>query len=169
MRAPTSRSAEGAARAAPSPCIRSFPKQEWGSIRRSGDRAAGTIPSMSAQPRSILVGVDGSEAGTRALDAALQLTGYGSTLTVVHVAREGETSGSALRDARDRVRRRHVIATYLERIGDPARELLDAARELETELVVVGRRALVENGEPAPGSVSAAVVRRAPCDVLVVT
>lgn len=124
---------------------------------------------MSAQPRSILVGVDGSEAGARALDAALGLTGYGSTLTVVHVAREGEKPGSALEDAKDRARRRHVLATYVERFGDPALELLAAARELETELVVVGRRAIAENGEPAPGSVSAAVVRHAPCDVLVVT
>ena len=123
---------------------------------------------MSALPRRILVGFDGSEASWRALDAATQLTGYGSTLTVVHVAPEGDAPGDRLVEARERVRRRQVTATYVQRVGDPAEELLDAAHELDAELVVIGRRGGVRNGS-APGSVSAAVVRRAPCDVLVIT
>lgn len=124
---------------------------------------------MAAQPRNILVGFDGSEAATRALDAAVRLTGYGSTLTVVNVAQEGERPGPALHDAREWVRRRQLSATYVQRVGDAAAELLEAASELDTELVVVGRRAEHERDGAAQGSVSAAVVRRARCDVLVVS
>ena len=124
---------------------------------------------MSAQPRRIVVGVDGSEAGRRALDAAVQLTGYGSTLTVVNVGANGEEPTSVLGAARERVRSRHLTATYLQRIGDPAGELLEAARELDADLLVVGRRTAPEGDAPGSGSVSAHVVRRALCDVLVVS
>ena len=103
----------------------------------------------------------------RALEAAVQLTGYGSALAVVNVAAEEAGPGTALEDARERVRRRQLTATYLQRVGEPSLELLAAARELEAELLVVGRRA--ESQGDAPGSVSQAVVRRAACDVLVVT
>jgi len=123
---------------------------------------------MAAQSRKIIVGFDGSQAAVRALEAAVQLTGYGSSLTVVNVAESGERPGPALADARARVRSRHVTATYVQRLGDPAGELLDAAREVEAGLVVVGRRAERLTRQP-PGSVSATIVQRAPCDVLVVS
>lgn len=126
-------------------------------------------PLVAAQPRRILVGVDGTEASMRALDVAAQLVGYGSTLTVVHVVVDGAASNSVMDEARDRVHRRQLTATYIQRVGEPAEELLDAARELDAELVVVGRRAAREGGGRPPGSVSTTVVRRAPCDVLVVT
>jgi len=123
---------------------------------------------VAAQPRRILVGFDGSAAGWRALETAIQLTGYGSTLTVVHVQPEGEPSDGLLQKARRHVRSRQLAASYVQRVGDPAEELLEAARELEAELLVVGRRAEHADGSP-PGSVSAAVVRDAPCDVLVIS
>jgi nucleotide-binding universal stress UspA family protein len=53
-------------------------------------------------------------------------------------------------------------------VGDPADELIAAARELDADLVVLGRR----NGRgrsAAEDSLDAAVLRRATCDVLVVT
>ena len=125
---------------------------------------------MAAQPRRILVGFDGSDTSWRALDTAIQLTGYGSTLTVVTVAPEGQTpSVDALAAAREHVRSRQLSAAYLQRAGDPVEELLGAAREGGAELVVVGRS---ETGDGTPGdpaSVSASVVRRAACDVLVVS
>ena len=126
---------------------------------------------MAAQPRRILVGFDGSHASWRALETAIQLTGYGSTLTVVTVAPEGETpSTDALAAARERVRSRQLAATYLQRAGDPVEELLGAAREGGVELVVVGR-SVAGDGAPLddPASISASVVRRAACDVLVVS
>jgi nucleotide-binding universal stress UspA family protein len=61
-----------------------------------------------------------------------------------------------------------VTATYVQRIGDPADEIVGAADELGADLVIVGRRGGKDAARHEPGSVSADVVRRAPCDVLVV-
>ena len=122
---------------------------------------------MAAQPKNIVVGFDGSEGARRALEAAAHLIGYGSTLTVVSVDPSGAPTGrDALAEARDWLLNRLVTATYLSRFGDAGGELVAAANELGADLLVVGRRG--QDGEPAPGSVSAEVVRRAACDVLVV-
>ena len=123
---------------------------------------------MSAQARRIVLGFDGSEASWRALDVAARMTGYGSTLAVVSVSREGNGSVRPLLDgAHERLLGHQVAATYVEKIGEPAEELVTAARELGADLVVVGRRAGSDD-EPFPGSVSAEVVRDAHCDVLVI-
>jgi len=121
---------------------------------------------MAVRPRRIIVGYDGSEAASRALDAAADLAGYGSTLAVVTV-HPGDADRSTTATARERLQRRHVEARYLETSGEPADELVEKARELGADLLVIGRR----NGDPLralPGSVSSRVVRHAPCDVLVV-
>ena len=113
-----------------------------------------------------MVGYDGSDAAGRALDAAADLAGYGSTLTVVTV-HSREPDGSTTATAREHLLRRHVEARYHETSGEPALALLEKAQELEADLIVIGSR----NGGalPAPiGSVSSKVVRHAPCDVLVV-
>ena len=122
---------------------------------------------MAAQPKSIVVGFDGSQGAWRALEEAAHLTGYGSTLTVVSVVPSaGPTEPAVLDQARAWLLDRLVTATYVHRVGDAADELVAAASELDADLLVVGRRS--EDGEPAPGSVSAEVVLRAVCDVLVV-
>jgi nucleotide-binding universal stress UspA family protein len=97
---------------------------------------------------------------------AAGLTGYGSTLTVVAV--EAGADGAALADARDHLLARHVPATYVQAVGDPADELIAAARELDADLGVLGRHKSRERSarEDALGG---AVMRRAACDVLVVT
>lgn len=124
---------------------------------------------MAARPQRILVGYDGSDASRRALDSAAQLVGYGSTLTVVSVAANSvNETAAALADAHEKLLRQHVTATYLRLSGNPADELVEAARALDADLVVVGRRADGE-GAGRSASVSDAVVRRAPCDVLVVS
>lgn len=130
---------------------------------------------MAAHPRRILVGYDGSEAAQRALETAADLTGYGSTLAVVSVAAEDadgaqRATGAArlLTEAREQLLRRQVTARYLQPVGEPADRLLEAARELDADLLVVGRRDRNALRRLVLGSVSAKVVRRAPCDVLVV-
>jgi nucleotide-binding universal stress UspA family protein len=120
---------------------------------------------MAARPRQILVGFDGSETSQRALDAAADLVGYGSSLAVVHVRRAGSPEGDAVDRARERLIQRHVPARYLEACGHPAKEIVAAAEAVGADLVVVGRRNAFKR---VLGSVSAAVVRRAHCDVLVV-
>jgi nucleotide-binding universal stress UspA family protein len=79
----------------------------------------------------------------------------------IHTA---ESDGSVTAGARDRLQQRLVQAGYHEATGEPAKQLVQKARELGADLLVIGRR----NGRPLLGSVSSKVVRRASCDVLVV-
>jgi nucleotide-binding universal stress UspA family protein len=124
---------------------------------------------MAAQTRRILVGYDDSDAARRALDRAADLAGYGSTLTVVSVSRNGGgVAREALESAREHLLRRHVSATYLQPAGDPAETIVGEAENLGADLVVVGRRGGGSLRRLVLGSVSNAVVRGAPCDVLVV-
>lgn len=121
---------------------------------------------MATRARRILVGYDGSDASERALNAAADLVGYGSTLSVVTL-QVGGPDGSTTATAREQLLRRHVEARYHEKGGEPAEALLESARELDADLIVIGRR----NGGALPApieSVSSKVVRDAPCDVLVV-
>ena len=108
---------------------------------------------MSARPRRIIVGYDGSDASGRALDAAADLVGYGSTLAVVTV-RTGDGDPSVERSAREQLQGR----------GQPEAELVEKADELAADLLVVGRG----DAWPMLGSVSSKVVSQATCDVLVV-
>ena len=125
---------------------------------------------MSGRARSILVGVDGTAVANRALDAAADLSGYGSRLTVVHVLPDdgGGRPNGVLDRARERLVRRQIQARYLERTGDAGRALLETAESIGADVVVVGRRERNALRRLWLGSVSARVVRRAECDVLVV-
>ncbi len=133
------------------------------------ESAARILMCMAAQARRIVVGFDGSDAAWRALDVAAELTGYGSTLAVVSVAHEGNGGARGLLDAaHERLLRQRVTAKYVDKVGEAAEELVSVAHELHADLVVVGRRGETSDGAPLPGSVSAEVVRDAPCDVLVI-
>ena len=123
---------------------------------------------MAARTRRIVVGYDGSDAAQRALDAAAGLAGYGSTLSVVAVSRRGDGEGRVLDGARERLVSRNVAAAYLAPVGDPAEQLIETAREVDADLLVVGRRDENAIKRLVLGSVSSKVVSDAPCDVLVV-
>ena len=95
--------------------------------------------------------------------------GYGSTMTVVRVVPEGVRNGDdQLRLARDLLIDRLVTARYEQRIGDPADEIVAIANDVDADVIVVGRHGPGERDSTAPVSVSADVVQRAVCDVLVV-
>lgn len=121
---------------------------------------------MAATAKKILVAYDGSKGAQRALAAAANLVGYGSTLTVVSVRSAGPANGRQIDGAREYLLGRHITALYLEPSGEAAEKIVEAAEALESDLVVIGRR----RGDllRAQGSVSADVVRQASCDVLVV-
>jgi nucleotide-binding universal stress UspA family protein len=142
-----------------------LPADEIGSGPDEVRTGANDYPRMAAHARQILVGYDGSEASQRALDAAADLAGYGSTLAVVHVLRAGAPQGRTVELAREHLLQRHLTARYLEPCGHPAQEIVEAARAVSADLIVVGRRNALRR---MLGSVSASVVHRAPCDVLVV-
>jgi nucleotide-binding universal stress UspA family protein len=125
---------------------------------------------VAARPKRIVLAFDGTEGARRALTAASQLMGYGSTMTVVRVRPDGACSGEPdpLDTARELLLHDLVSARYLERVGDPADEIVGVARDIEADVIVVGRRGPSERNGAGPGSVSADVVASAACDVLVV-
>jgi nucleotide-binding universal stress UspA family protein len=128
----------------------------------------------------ILVGYSGSEASRRALVHAAQLVGRGGSLDVINVigsqpisARVGslvdgerKRQQTVLHEAQALLGERDVRMTPHKALGDPTSEIRTAAEESGAGVIVVGRgngvRRLID------GSVSARLVRRAPCDVLVV-
>ena len=129
----------------------------------------------------ILVGYDGSETSRRALVHAAELVGRGGSLDVINVItaqpvsarieEPGATASAAVRGSCS-ARRSCVLGewevgmTPVKAVGDPATAIRTAAEESGAGIVVVGRgngsRRLIN------GSVSTRLVRRAPCDVLVV-
>jgi len=128
----------------------------------------------------IIVGYSGSEASRRALVHAAQLVGRGGSLDVINVigsqpvsARVGslvdgerKRQQTVLHEAQALLAERDVRMTPHKALGDPTSEIQTAAEESGAGVIVVGRgngvRRLID------GSVSARLVRRAPCDVLVV-
>jgi nucleotide-binding universal stress UspA family protein len=128
----------------------------------------------------ILVGFDGSDASRRALAHAAELVGRGGNLAVINVIGTQPVSASidalgngargrqrrALREARALLGEWDVRMTPMAAVGDPTSEIRAAAEQSGAGVIVVGRgsglRRLID------GSVSARLVRRAPCDVLVV-
>jgi nucleotide-binding universal stress UspA family protein len=128
----------------------------------------------------VLVGYDGSDASRRALLHAAELVGHGGNIDVINVITAQPVS-SRLDTLGDGERRRqnrllheaerlltecHVHMKPLRAVGDPTSEIRTAAQESGSGVIVVGRgsglRRLIN------GSVSARLVRQAPCDVLVV-
>jgi nucleotide-binding universal stress UspA family protein len=128
----------------------------------------------------VLVGFNGSDASRRALVHAAELVGRGGSLDVINVIGAQPVSaridglGDGLRrrqrkvlhEARALLGEWEVRMTPVAAVGDPTTEIRAAAEESGAGVIVVGRgtglRRLID------GSVSARLVRRAPCDVLVV-
>lgn len=135
--------------------------------------------------RHILVGYDGSPPATAALLHAVELAlRCGADLSVAAVARVPEYAATvdevngALEDARryfqaalDRAaalaRERGVAAATHVLAGHPADALIRFAQQHRVDLIVVGPRGLTPVQRLLLGSVSAALVRHAPCSVLV--
>jgi nucleotide-binding universal stress UspA family protein len=133
----------------------------------------------------LLVATDGSPSAGEALRRAAALAAsLGARLTVLHVAtpvvssfdwprgharaaRAARLEGERLlEDARGAVAGTPV-ATEIH-IGDPADVICRRAADLGADLVVVGSRGLGGIERLVVGSVSGAVIRCAPCSVLVV-
>jgi len=135
--------------------------------------------------RRILVGYDGSPPATAALLHAIELAAQcGAQLLAAAVARVPEYAGTvdevngALEDARryfeatlDRAaalaKDRGVELTTHVLVGHPAEALVRFAQDQGVDLIVVGPRGLSGVRRLLLGSVSAALVRHAPCSVLV--
>lgn len=140
--------------------------------------------------RHILVATDGSDSGERALDFAAALArDTASTLFVVNVSSdlsaadvqalaqiEGGVieeldvmSNQILEQARQRVLRNGIfdIRTHVA-WGQPAMGIIETARTLPADVIVVGRRGRGQIASLLLGSVSQKLVGLAPCPVIVV-
>jgi nucleotide-binding universal stress UspA family protein len=135
----------------------------------------------------ILVAVDGSKEAWAACRLAADLAArYAAGLTALYVATP--VLRSELDRPRTAIRTESAARAHGQRVlddaraiagpqvqisvalafGDPAAQIRTRARELHVDLVVVGSRELSVIQRLVWGSVSAAVVRHAPCSVLVV-
>jgi nucleotide-binding universal stress UspA family protein len=139
----------------------------------------------------ILVATDGSRAASAALDEAISLaseTGDGIAVTTVWRALQGDFglaypsaamlnelldaerahADAALGDAAGRAEVAGVhVRTHLA-TGDPAERICAYAEEIDARLIAIGRRGYGTVASLLLGSVSNAVIRHAPCPVLVV-
>ena len=130
----------------------------------------------------ILIAYDGSDVSRRALD---RVTTFLKTadVAVVTVTRpiyrdprytgyadpnDEEEQRQVLFAARDLLEREGITATGFAPIGDPADEILGAAKAFDAELIVIGARSLGTIGRFVLGSVSTKVMHEADCDVLIV-
>ncbi len=141
--------------------------------------------------REILAATDGSPAADAALDEALDLaaaTGSGIAVITVWRALQGDfglayPSTAVLSDIleAERTHAENTLSTAISRAeetgvpiitrlatGDPADTICAYAAEIEARLVAVGTRGHSTVAALLLGSVSQAVVRHAPCPVLVV-
>jgi nucleotide-binding universal stress UspA family protein len=135
--------------------------------------------------KRILVGVDGSVHSLAAVRAAAELAAEGGSrsVTLINVIPIAATLEGAMEVAappediaawelfdkpKAVLKDAGVEPRLLLREGDPANEIVNAAREGGYDLVVVGHRGLSPIRAFLLGSVSDRVVIHAPCSVLVV-
>jgi len=137
--------------------------------------------SQAARPR-VLLAFDGSDGARRALERVTRFM-RGTEVAVVtvappiyrHVPYTGHTDPSDAREQQQlldaaiaALEQGGIAATTLAPIGDPANEIIAAARAFEAELIVIGARAQGAVARLVLGSVSTKVVHESDCDVLVV-
>ena len=136
----------------------------------------------TATDLTLVVGYDGSEASRRALARVRELAIDYRLLVIVAVAPDIRSAGMGdelagsqpdterlLAEARGLLDGCHGAAIETRTVvGDPAVVLTDIAREIDAQLLIVGRRGADFVRRTLLGSVAQRVVENAPCDVLVV-
>jgi nucleotide-binding universal stress UspA family protein len=132
----------------------------------------------------VVVGYDGSDSAKRALQRVADFAADADRVLVVAAAeshaRTGIVKGAHLdpseiqqrqgdlEEAQRFLSERGIEAEAVEAQGDPGAVIVEAAKDADADLVVVGSRGLNPIERILLGSVSSKVVHRAPCDVLVV-
>lgn len=132
----------------------------------------------------ILVAVDGSREGGKTVPAALELaTRFGSTVTVIHVREHTKYEGSDV-DLGPDVPAEELVGEVVRRFtdagvdargvvrrvapGDTPEQIVDAAKEVDADLIVMGTRGMTEWKSMLLGGVANKVVHHAHCPVLLV-
>ncbi len=84
------------------------------------------------------------------------------------IAEENRQAQEDLRDLVERMKSDSWQATWSVYEGDPAAEIVDAARKRDAHLIVLGHKGATNHPEIKLGSVAERVAQMAPCSVLVV-
>ena len=153
-------------------------------------RASGTtaprrpVTSATIGAVNVVVGYDGSEASTRALERAAALAGGSGRVVVVTASPSAVPSAmfpEPILDAPTPSEQSDLLAlsrALLQELGtdsafvatdsDAAEALTRVARDEQADLIVVGRTGTGYVTRALLGSTAENVIRHAPCDVLVV-
>jgi nucleotide-binding universal stress UspA family protein len=121
--------------------------------------------------KTMLLATDGSESSERALTFAIELAREtGASLEVVSVRPQWARAGTddVAEDAVARATNAGVAATAHALDGDTVSCIVDTARRVQAELLVVGSRGLGALSGAILGSVSQALVRRSPVPITIV-
>lgn len=135
--------------------------------------------------RRILLAYDGSESAQKAFEFALQLLRReGGELAMVAVIRSSEFAvdvgaqnliegacamlGSEMQRLQRRVQFAGANSSIMIRLGQPAQQILQVAREWHADLIVTGQRAGFSLTRYLGGSVSNQIRARSPCGLHVV-
>lgn len=147
--------------------------------------------SSTSKFTSIVVGTDGSDRAALAVRHAISLAKMtGAELHVVHtiglvhsagvtgmidavqvqqMADDATEEANRIRDeAKVAAEQEGVSATMHSSTGDPALAILDTAKAVNADLVVVGNRGMTGMKRFVLGSVPNAIAHRSPCSVLIV-
>lgn len=139
--------------------------------------------ARSGEALTIVLGYDGSDAARRGISRIGQLTAETKKVVIVAVApalASSTMSGDPLVDsdfdaegvlAEAAELLGQTVGATIERrsaTGDPARVLVEVAREENADLLIVGRRGSDFVTRALLGSVAERIVQQARCDVLVV-
>ena len=130
----------------------------------------------------ILVGTDGSDSATRAVERAVAIAREdGAELIVVHAHPDPNIGYALADDVSPDIERAHAIVRDIEnkhaadanvrtivREGEAAGVLLDVAAEEKVGLIVVGNKGMSGTRRFLQGSVPNRVSHHAECDVLIV-
>jgi len=133
--------------------------------------------------KQIVVGYDGSEQSRRALERAAQIVAEDGRITLVTAggilpsapqvssaapADDVEERRRVLAEGHERLAALGIDARVVEAVGDPTDAIIDTARDVDADLIVVGTRGRNVAARVLLGSVSTTIVNQAHCDVLVV-
>jgi nucleotide-binding universal stress UspA family protein len=141
----------------------------------------GEVSDMD-EPLTIVVGYDGSDAARRGLRRVRDLGEHASKVLVVAVVPALRSAGLGTPLGDSKLDAQHLLQEAVdvleppermqielrEAIGDPGVVLVDIAREVAADLLVIGRRGADFVARTLLGSVAQRAVQHAPCDVLVV-
>lgn len=165
------------------------PRTESGGVRKTVTATAAVGPKKSSFPvKVILVPTDFSECAAQALRYAIPLAvEHQAAITLLYVAASNYTAGSygfidypaiegdilasghkQLASLAEAEVAGQVESHLLVRAGLPPLEIVEAAREIRADLIVISTHGRTGLKHAWLGSVAEQVVRRAPCPVLVV-